>query len=76
MDNTTDHRVSKLYTDMYIGSGKDNPSMTIRLDRLEQCIEKAAKDSSATRAMMVGTMITVAGSLAAAWVAHLAGWRV
>lgn len=35
----TEQKVDKLYLDMYLGSGKENPSVSTRLDRVEQVIE-------------------------------------
>jgi len=29
-------KVNYMYIDMYVGRGKDNPSMTVRMDRQEQ----------------------------------------
>lgn len=35
--------VEKLYEDMYTGNGKENPSVTTRLDRLEQIVDDIKK---------------------------------
>lgn len=63
-------RVHKLEVDMYYGDGKENPSMTTRVASLEDCVERmektsteTKKDNKATRRMMLGTLLTVVGSV-------------
>jgi hypothetical protein len=65
-------KVEKMYVDLYIGDGADNPPVTIRLDRLERW----AKDIRAMRAMMMATMLTVLGAIVVAFVGHAAGWKL
>lgn len=38
-----EEKVDKLYLDMYVGEGKENPSMTTRLDRVEVSMAKMDK---------------------------------
>lgn len=71
----TDDRLNKLYTDMYYGEGKDNPPMTVRVDRLEKSVEEMVSNSKSTRLMMVGTMLTVVGGIVIAFLTHILGWK-
>lgn len=73
---STDPRVDKIYTDMYLGEGRDNPSMTIRVDRLEKCTEEMVANSRSTRTMMIGTMITVLGSVITAFICYRLGIKL
>lgn len=52
-------KVDKLFTDMYLGEGKDNPSVTVRLDRLEQCTHTMVENSKATRETVRRGVLTV-----------------
>jgi hypothetical protein len=69
-------RCDKLFTDMYEGEGKENPSMTVRVDGLEKCVEKMVKESTDTRNMMIGTMLTVIGGIVTAFVCYKLGIRL
>jgi hypothetical protein len=67
-----DPRVGKLYCDMYEGDGKDNPPMTVRVDRLEQWYKEARDDARWTKRFA----ITQGVGLALYFIAHLFGWKL
>jgi hypothetical protein len=52
-------RVVKLYCDMYEGNGPEDPSITMRLDRIEQSIASTVKLKWA----VIGLIITVVANI-------------
>lgn len=69
-------RSDKLYTDMYEGEGKENPSMTVRMDRVEKATESMAESAKASRNMMLVTMLTVVGGVLTAFICYKLGIRI
>ncbi len=53
------NRADKVYVDMYEGEGKDNPSVTTRLDRLEQ----VAATNGRLFWAVVGAILAVVGDI-------------
>ena len=49
--------VEKMFTDLYLGKDKDNPSITSRLLIAEQAIERFSKNSSKAVWLLVGTLV-------------------
>jgi hypothetical protein len=86
----TEHRLSEvedrcenLYRDMYLGNGKDNPPMTVRIDRMEAYMQEARdtseethKQSVATKRLMIATMLSVLGTVIGAFICYKLGVRV
>lgn len=65
-----DRRVTKLYTDMYEGSGPRSPSITTRLSITEDDVEKLAERQDKTEKnitwivrLIVGTFIAAVANL-------------
>lgn len=56
-------KLEKLHLDMYFGKDKDNPSVTIRLDRLERFLEQISAIVGRLLLGVVGTMLAVAGEI-------------
>jgi len=67
-------KLAKLWEDVYEGRGKDNPPMTVRVDRLEQCVESILENGKATRATVWGGVITTIGLLIVAFISFKLGW--
>ncbi len=60
---TTEEKVEKLFTDMYVGEGKENPSMTTRLSRTEDAIDRIVDNSNKAFWVSIGTIATVVGAI-------------
>lgn len=71
-----EQRSNKLFTDMYEGEGKENPSMTVRMDRVENSVESMVESAKATRNMMLVTMLTVIGGVVTAFICYKLGIRI
>ena len=56
-------KVDKVYTDMYIGEGFHNPSVTTRLTMTEDKIERMGKNLNKALFLVGGTLLTVIGEL-------------
>lgn len=50
---------TRLENDMYYGNGKNNPSLTVRMDRLETYFEKISKNMSKIVWLVLAAAITV-----------------
>lgn len=50
--------ITKLYTDMYIGNGKGNPSITVRISLLEEGLERIDKNLNKITWLLVGVILT------------------
>jgi hypothetical protein len=59
-----------------MGEGKENPSMTVRLDRLEQYQKESHANFLATKYMMLATMTSVLGSILTAVICYKLGIKV
>ena len=55
--------VRLLARDMWMGDGKDNPSVTARLYVLEQSLARIVKNSDRAFWMGVGTLVSALGAL-------------
>lgn len=51
-------RVTKLYEDMYEGDGKENPSMTTRMDAVERATLTISGNLTWVVRLMIGLLIT------------------
>lgn len=71
-----EQRSNKLFTDMYEGEGKENPSMTVRMDRVENSVESMVESAKSTRNMMLVTMLTVIGGVVTAFICYKLGIRI
>lgn len=63
-------KVEKMYTDMYVGEGKDNPSMTTRMamvedkvDRVEDKIDRQGKNVNKALWLVVATLLGLGGEI-------------
>jgi hypothetical protein len=81
MPGTTDPRVDNIFVDMYLGKGRDDPPMTIRLERLEAATaamkmnsEQAAIDSKETRRFARNTFWAVLSAIVVAFISFKMGW--
>lgn len=54
-------KVEKMYTDMYVGDGKDNPSMTTRMAMVEDKTDRVSKALTKALWLAVATLLSVAG---------------
>jgi hypothetical protein len=57
--------VRKLHTDMYLGNGRDNPSITTRLSMVEDKIERMSKNLNKALWLVAGTLLGVIGEIVA-----------
>jgi hypothetical protein len=71
-----EEKVHKLHTDIYLGGGKENPSMTVRVDRLEQYQKKSHDNFQTTKWMMLATMTSVLGSILTAFICYRLGIKI
>jgi hypothetical protein len=62
-DCPQEERVDKMFTDLYLGDGKDNPSVTTRLTLLEDAMERFSRNSNKLVFIGVTTLVGVAASL-------------
>lgn len=63
-----DQRVEKLYEDMYVGDGKNNPSMTNRMALVEEKVDKIESNLTwITRLMIASVIATVLEIIAQLW---------
>jgi hypothetical protein len=58
-------RVEKLYTDVYLGEGKNDPPITLRLDRVETAIESMTKNSDQLRWAIYSAIILMIANIIA-----------
>jgi seryl-tRNA synthetase len=49
----------KVFKDMYLGDGKENPSMTSRMLQVEEAVERWAKDSSQIKKWLFGILASL-----------------
>jgi len=56
-------KIDKLYTDVYVGDGQNNPSVTTRLFSLEENLESLQKNISKLIWLVVATLAGVVGEL-------------
>lgn len=56
-------KVEKMYTDMYVGEGKDNPSMTTRMAMVEDKTERLAKNLNKALWLAVSTLLGLGGEI-------------
>lgn len=52
-------QIEKMYEDMYVGGGKNDPSITTRLDRVEQVIEVMLSNSRQERLALYATILAI-----------------
>ena len=52
-------RVTRMYEDLYLGRGKDDPSMITRLDRIEQVLASLAT----WKWIMIAAIVTMVGEI-------------
>jgi hypothetical protein len=59
-----DSRIGKMYVDMYLGRGKNNPPVTLRLSRLEDDVEevkgRSARQERLAWSILVGLIMVLA----------------
>ncbi len=53
--------VDEMYTDLYVGKDKNNPSITTRMALVESLIDKLSKNLNKALYLAVGALITVIG---------------
>lgn len=58
-------RVEKLYKDVYLGEGKNDPPITLRLDRVETAIESMTKNSDQMRWAIYSAIILMIANIIA-----------
>ncbi len=58
-------RVEKLYKDVYLGEGKNDPPITLRLDRVETAIESMTKNSDQLRWAIYSAIILMIANIIA-----------
>ncbi len=51
--------VDHMYKDLYVGEGKSNPSITVRLSTSEEAIDRIGKNLSKMVWLLVGIFITI-----------------
>lgn len=61
----TEEKVEMMYTDMYVGKGKENPSITTRLAIQEDRLESINKNLSKIIWLLVSTFLLVLGDIIA-----------
>ena len=74
MGQTYGDKLAKLWEDMYEGRGKGNPPMTVRVDRLEQCVETILENGKSTRNTVRGGVATIIVGLILAYISFKLGW--
>jgi hypothetical protein len=53
--------VDEMYTEIYVGKDKNNPSITTRMALVESLIDKLSKNLNKALYLAVGALITVIG---------------
>lgn len=56
---TESEKVDKMFTDLYVGDGKENPSLTTRVDRLEQILVTL----STWKWLLIACILTMIGDI-------------
>lgn len=71
IDHESLDKFHKMYVDMYIGEGKDNPPMTTRMALAEDRLERMGKNLNKALWLAVSTLLALAGEIIARLVPHL-----
>lgn len=60
---TLEDKVDKLFTDMYLGSGRENPSMTTRMQMQEDATKRIDRNLSWLAKASISTLLLVIGDI-------------
>lgn len=64
LDNTdARYKLNKVYTDVLIGGGRDNPSVITRLALIEDSIARTNNNLNKLVYLVIGTILTVIGEI-------------
>lgn len=58
-----DKLVQKMAVDMYLGEGRDNPALTVRVALLEDSMETIRDVHKANQKLIIGTLLSSLGGL-------------
>jgi hypothetical protein len=61
--DTVEAKVEKMEIDMYFGRGKEDPPVTLRLDRLETAVEKFVKNTDTLKWLLIAALFTMLGDI-------------
>jgi hypothetical protein len=71
LDPESIDKFNKMYVDMYLGEGKDNPSMTTRMAMVEDQMDRLEKNLNKALWLAVSTLLGLGGEIVVRLVAHL-----
>lgn len=63
MHKDQDEKLCKLYEDMYLGRGKNDPPVTLRLDRLENSVAEMIRDAEKIKWILIATIASIIGDI-------------